>query len=157
AFPDASVAYACRMLSPNLLDALADIVGRDALVARPGEARVYECDGWTMAKQVPEVVVLPSTTEQVAAVARILHRNRIAFVPRGAGTGLSGGCLPLDAPVMICTSRLKRIVEIDLVNRRAVVEAGVVNLAVTRAVAPHGLLYAPDPSSQSACTIGGNV
>jgi len=78
-------------------------------------------------------------------------------VPRGAGTGLSGGCLPLDAPVMICTSRLKRIVEIDLVNRRAVVEAGVVNLAVTRAVAAHGLLYAPDPSSQSACTIGGNV
>jgi glycolate oxidase len=71
-------------------------------------------------------------------------------VPRGAGTGLSGGCLPLDAPVMICTSRLNRIVEIDLANRRAVVEAGVVNLAVTRAVAAHGLLYAPDPSSQSA-------
>jgi glycolate oxidase len=90
-------------------------------------------------------------------VVRVLHRYGIAFVPRGAGTGLSGGCLPLDAPVMVCTSRLNRIVEIDLVNRRAVVEAGVVNLAVTRAVAAHGLLYAPDPSSQSACTIGGNV
>jgi len=145
------------MLSSSLLDALADIVGRDALIARPGEARVYECDGWTMAKQVPDVVVLPRTSVEVAGVVRVLHRNRIAFVPRGAGTGLSGGCLPLDAPVMICTSRLKRIVEIDLVNRRAVVEAGVVNLAVTRAVAAHGLLYAPDPSSQSACTIGGNV
>jgi len=145
------------MLSPNLLDALADVVGRDALIARPGETRVYECDGWTMAKQVPDVVVLPQTTEQVAALARVLHRHHMPFVPRGAGTGLSGGCLPLEAPVMICTSRLKRIVEIDLVNRRAVVEAGVVNLAVTRAVAAHGLLYAPDPSSQSACTIGGNV
>jgi glycolate oxidase len=145
------------MLAPEIVDALADVVGRDALIAQPAERRVYECDGWTMAKQVPEVVVLPRTTEQVAAVARVLHRYRIAFVPRGAGTGLSGGCLALEAPVMICTSRLNRIVEIDLVNRRAVVEAGVVNLAVTRAVAPHGLLYAPDPSSQSACTIGGNV
>jgi len=145
------------MLSPQVLDALADIVGRDALVARPGETRVYECDGWTMAKQVPDLVVLPRTPEQAAAVVRVLHRNGLAFVPRGAGTGLSGGCLPLEAPVMICTSRLTRIVEIDLANRRAVVEAGVVNLAVTRAVAAHGLLYAPDPSSQSACTIGGNV
>lgn len=145
------------MFAPHVLDALADIVGRDALIARPGETRVYECDGWTMAKQVPDVVVLPRTVEQVAAVVRVLHRHQVAFVPRGAGTGLSGGCVPLDAPVMICTSRLNRIVEIDLVNRRAVVEAGVVNLAVTRAVAAHGLLYAPDPSSQSACTIGGNV
>ncbi len=145
------------MLAPHVLDALADVVGRDALIARPGEVRVYECDGWTMAKQVPDVVVLPRTVEQAAAVVRVLHAHRIPFVPRGAGTGLSGGCLPLDAPVMICTSRLNRIVEIDLVNRRAVVEAGVVNLAVTRAVAAHGLLYAPDPSSQPACTIGGNV
>jgi glycolate oxidase len=145
------------MLAPQVIDALADIVGRDALIARPGEARVYACDGWTMAKQAPDVVVLPRTVEQAAAVVRVLHRHGIAFVPRGAGTGLSGGCLPLDAPVMICTSRLKRIVEIDFDNRRAVVEAGVVNLAVTRAVAAHGLLYAPDPSSQSACTIGGNV
>jgi glycolate oxidase len=145
------------MLSPQVLDALADIVGRDALVARPGETRVYECDGWTMAKQIPDLVVLPRTPDQAAAVVRVLHRHGLAFVPRGAGTGLSGGCLPLEAPVMICTSRLTRIVEIDLVNRRAVVEAGVVNLAVTRAVAAHGLLYAPDPSSQSACTIGGNI
>src|SRR5262245_33175348 len=145
------------MLAPHVLSALADIVGPEGLVSRPAEARVYECDGWTMEKQVPEVVVLPSSTEQAAAVIRVLHRHELAFVPRGAGTGLSGGCLPLEAPVMIGTSRLKRIVEIDLANRRAVVEAGVVNLAVSRAVAAHGLLYAPDPSSQPACTIGGNV
>jgi glycolate oxidase len=145
------------MITAALLDALADIVGQEGLVARAGETRVYECDGWTMAKKVPDVVVLPRTSEQAAAVVRVLHRHGVAFVPRGAGTGLSGGCLPLDAPVMICTSRLDRIVEIDLANRRAVVEAGVVNLAVTRAVGAHGLLYAPDPSSQAACTIGGNV
>src|SRR6185369_14256795 len=145
------------MLTAALLDALADIVGQEGLVARAGDTRAYACDGWTMAKKVPDVVVLPRSSEQAAAVVRVLHRHQVAFVPRGAGTGLSGGCLPLDAPVMICTSRLNRIVEIDLVNRYAVVEAGVVNLAVTRAVASHGLLYAPDPSSQSACTIGGNV
>jgi len=145
------------MLAPQVLDALADVVGRDGLITRPSEARVYECDGWTMARQAPDVVVLPRTPAQAAAVVRVLHRHAVAFVPRGAGTGLSGGCLPLEAPVMICTSRLNRIVEIDLANRRAVVEAGVVNLAVSRAVAAHDLQYAPDPSSQSACTIGGNV
>jgi glycolate oxidase len=145
------------MLAPHVLAALVDIVGHEGLIERPSEARVYECDGWTMAKQVPDIVVLPRTVEQAAAVVRVLHRHGLPFVPRGAGTGLSGGCLPLEAPVMICTSRLNRIVEIDLANRRAVVEAGVVNLAVSRAVAADGLLYAPDPSSQSACTIGGNV
>ncbi|MGH7786025.1 MAG: FAD-binding oxidoreductase [Candidatus Binatia bacterium] len=145
------------MLDPDLLAALADLVGADALITRPAEARVYECDGYTLARQVPDVVVLPQRVEQVASVVRELHRRGVAFVPRGAGTGLSGGCLPLDAPVMICTSRLNRIDDLDLVNQRAVVESGVVNLAVTRAVAAHGLMYAPDPSSQSACTIGGNV
>ena len=145
------------MLAAEVLDALADVVEPDALITRPGEARVYECDGWTIGKRAPELVVLPRTTEQVASVVRVLHRHGVAFVPRGAGTGLSGGCLPLDAPVMVGTSRLNRIVEIDSVNRRATVEAGVVNLAVSRAVAADGLLYAPDPSSQSACTIGGNV
>jgi glycolate oxidase len=127
------------------------------VITSPSATRVYECDGWTLERRMPEMVVLPRSAEEVAAVVRLLHRHRVAFVPRGAGTGLSGGCLPIDAPVMICTSRLNRIVAIDLANRRAVVEAGVVNLAVSRAVAAHGLFYAPDPSSQSACTIGGNV
>jgi glycolate oxidase len=101
--------------------------------------------------------VLPRTTEEVVRIVRLLDRERLAFVPRGAGTGLSGGCLPVGAPVMIGTSRMNRIVEVDLVNRRAVVEAGVVNLWVTNAVKQHGLCYAPDPSSQMACSIGGNV
>ncbi|MDX2168428.1 MAG: FAD-linked oxidase C-terminal domain-containing protein [Deltaproteobacteria bacterium] len=145
------------MLAAEVMAGLADLVGPDGLITRAAEARVYECDGWTLEKRVPDVVVLPRTPAEVAAVLRLLHRHAVPFVPRGAGTGLSGGALPLEAPVMVCTSRLNRIVEIDLANRRCVVEAGVVNLAVTRAVAAHRLFYAPDPSSQSACTIGGNV
>ena len=148
---------ASTKLSDGVLSALRTIAGDDAVIARPTELRVYECDGYTLEKSAPEVVVLPRSTEQVAAVVALLHREGIAFVPRGAGTGLSGGCLPVNAPVMIGTSRMTRIVEIDLANRRAVVEAGVVNLSVTNAVKQHGLLYAPDPSSQMACTIGGNV
>jgi glycolate oxidase len=145
------------MLDGRVLSALRAIAGEDAVIARPTELRVYECDGYTLAKSAPEVVVLPTATEQVAQIVRLLHRERIAFVPRGAGTGLSGGCLPLAAPVMIGTSRMNRIREIDLANRRAVVEAGVVNAWVTNAVKQHGLYYAPDPSSQPACTIGGNI
>jgi glycolate oxidase len=145
------------MLASHLLDALREIVGADAVIARANELKVYECDGYTLEKSVPQVVLLPRTTAEVAALLRLLHRERVAFVPRGAGTGLSGGCLPLDAPVMIGTSRMKRIIEIDLPNRRAVVEAGVVNLSVSNAVKAHGLCYAPDPSSQMACTIGGNI
>ena len=145
------------MLEPRVLEALRAIAGADAVIARPTELRVYECDGYTLEKSAPEVVVLPGSTEEVIAIVRLLQRERIAFVPRGAGTGLSGGCLPVGAPVMIGTSRMHRILSIDAVNRRAVVEAGVVNASVTRAAMPHGLCYAPDPSSQSACTIGGNV
>jgi glycolate oxidase len=148
---------ASTKLSDGVLRALRAIAGDDAVIARPTELRVYECDGYTLEKSAPEVVVLPRSTEQVAAVVALLHREGIAFVPRGAGTGLSGGCLPVNAPVMIGTSRMTRILAIDLANRRAVVEAGVVNLSVTNAVKQHGLLYAPDPSSQMACTIGGNV
>jgi glycolate oxidase len=145
------------MLDGRIVSALRAIAGNDAVVARPTELKVYECDGYTLEKSVPEVVVLPASTEQVVQIVRLLHRESIAFVPRGAGTGLSGGCLPVDAPVMIGTSRMTRIIEIDHVNRRAVVEAGVVNLWVTNAVQQRGLVYAPDPSSQQACTIGGNV
>lgn len=140
-----------------MLNALRAIAGDEAVIARPAQLRVYECDGYTLEKSAPEVVVLPTSTAQVAQIVRLLHRENIAFVPRGAGTGLSGGCLPLGAPVMIGTSRMNRIVEVDLVNRRAVVEAGVVNAWVTNAVKQHGLCFAPDPSSQSACTIGGNI
>src|SRR5664279_3676158 len=99
------------MLDARILDALRAIAGDDGVIARPTELRVYECDGYTLAKNAPEVVVLPRTTEQVAHILRLLHRERIAFVPRGAGTGLSGGCLPVDAPVMIGTSRMNHILE----------------------------------------------
>jgi glycolate dehydrogenase FAD-linked subunit len=145
------------LLAARIVNALRAIAGDDAVIARQTELRVYECDGYTLEKSVPEVVVLPRSTAQVAQILGLLHREHIAFVPRGAGTGLSGGCLPVDAPVMIGTSRMTRIIEVDAVNRRAVVEAGVVNLSVTTAAKPHGLCYAPDPSSQPACTVGGNI
>ena len=121
------------------------------------ELAVYECDGWTIGKSVPDLLVLPRTTAQVSAVLAALARRAVPFVPRGAGTGLSGGCLPLKAPVMICTSRMNQIVACDLANRRVVVESGVVNINVTNAVKASGYFYAPDPSSQAACTIGGNI
>jgi len=145
------------MRDGGLKTALAGIVGADAVVERATELRVYECDGYTLEKSAPEIVVLPATPEEVVAVVRLLHKHGVAFVPRGAGTGLSGGCLPIEAPVMICTSRLHRILEIDFANRRVLVETGVVNAWVTKAVEGRGLMYAPDPSSQPACTIGGNV
>ncbi len=100
---------------------------------------------------------MPRSTAQVSAILRALDRCGTAFVPRGAGTGLSGGCLPLNAPVMICTSRMNRIIAVDLANRRVEVESGVVNLRVTDTVKQAGFFYAPDPSSQVACTIGGNI
>ncbi len=136
---------------------LRDLVGPDGLVVHPAALSVYECDGYTLQKATPEVVVLPRSTEEVVAVVRLLHRQRIPFVPRGAGTGLSGGCLPVGAPVMIGTSRLNRILHIDLPNRYVVAQAGVVNLWVSNAVKGQGWQYAPDPSSQQACTIGGNI
>jgi glycolate oxidase len=140
-----------------LADELRSIIGADGVVARPSELKVYECDGWTVEKNTPDVLVMPRTTEQVSAILRALERRGLAFVPRGAGTGLSGGALPIDAPVMICTSRMNRILAVDIANRRVEVQSGVVNLRVTDAVRPHGYFYAPDPSSQQACTIGGNI
>ncbi|MBU6281448.1 FAD-binding protein [bacterium] len=133
------------------------LVGDDGVVDADDVLLVYECDGYTLERAAPELVVLPRTPAETSAVVRLLAEERIAFVPRGAGTGLSGGTLPLAAPVMVCTSRLREIESIDLRNRRLVAQAGVVNSWVTRAVQGDRLLYAPDPSSQTACTIGGNV
>ncbi len=141
----------------EVIDRLHRIVGDSGMVTDPAATRVYECDGFTLARNAPAVVVLPADRDEAIAVVRLLAEAGVAFVPRGAGTGLSGGCLPLEASVMIGTSRMRAIREVDFANRRIVVEAGVVNLHVTRAGAEQGLLYAPDPSSQSACTIGGNV
>src|SRR4029453_5252706 len=133
------------------------LVGDDGVIDQPDALGVYDCDGYTLERATPDVVVLPRAPEQVPPVLRLLWDEGVAFVPRGAGTGLSGGTLPVAAPVMICTSRLNRIESIDRRNRRVVAQAGVVNQWVSTAVRADGLLYAPDPSSQPACTIGGNV
>jgi len=144
-------------LDKNIASRLRAIVGERGIVDGRASLKVYECDGYTLEKAAPQLVVLPETAEQTARVVRLLAEAGIPYVPRGAGTGVSGGCLPVEAPVMIGTSRMKRIRGIDLANCVAEVEAGVVNLEVTRAVEGEGYYYAPDPSSQSACTIGGNV
>jgi glycolate oxidase len=141
---------------PSFRRALAAIVGDEGVLASRADLSVYECDGYTLERARPELVVLPRSTDEVARVVRLAAAEDVPFVPRGAGTGLSGGCLPL-APLMIGTSRMREIRAVDLPNRRVVAEAGVVNAAVSRAVAAAGLQYVPDPSSQSACTIGGNV
>lgn len=133
------------------------IVGSDGVLTQPAEMAVYECDGLTLEKAPPRLVVCPRNTEETAAVLRELHRHDLAFVPRGAGTGLAGGSIALGAAVVVSTARMRRVLAVDLDNRRIRVEAGVANLAVTRAVAGEGFIYAPDPSSQQACTIGGNV
>jgi glycolate oxidase len=141
----------------NLVEELSAIVDADGILLHDEELMVYECDGYTLERSRPELVVLPRSTREVAAIVGLCNRHGVRFVPRGAGTGLSGGCLPIAAPVMICLSRMNRIVAIDVENRTARVEAGVVNRDVSARVAAHGLYYAPDPSSQAACTIGGNV
>ena len=127
------------------------------MITEPERLRVYECDGLTGHRAVPELVVLPGSTEEVQAVVRACHRERIPFVARGAGTGLSGGATPVAGGVVVALSRMNRILEIDLASQRVVVEPGVTNLEVTAAVASEGFFYAPDPSSQQVCTVGGNV
>ena len=129
----------------------------DGLLADAELLRPYECDGLTMARQTPWLVALPETVEQVAEVLRLCSEFGVPVVARGAGTGLSGGALPLANGVLLSLARLNRIMELDPLNRTARVQPGVRNLAISEAAAPHGLYYAPDPSSQIACSIGGNV
>ncbi|MGZ3350920.1 MAG: FAD-binding protein, partial [Xanthobacteraceae bacterium] len=141
----------------RIVAALRAIVPGEGVIAAEREMRPYESDGLTAYHQLPMVVVLPETTEQVSRVLAFCHAERVKVVPRGAGTSLSGGALPLADGVLLGMAKFKRIREIDLANRVAVVEPGVTNLAVTQAVEQDGFYYAPDPSSQIACTIGGNV
>jgi glycolate oxidase len=141
----------------RIVAALRAIVPGEGVIAAERELRPYESDGLTAYRQLPMVVVLPATTEQVADVLRYCHAEGIKVVPRGAGTSLSGGALPLADGVLLGMAKFNRIREIDFDNRVAVVEPGVTNLAVSNAVAHAGFYYAPDPSSQIACTIGGNV
>jgi len=133
------------------------IVDDRGLITSPEELHTYECDGLTNFRVMPRAVLLPISVEQVRAIVRICHRERIPFVARGSGTGLSGGALPVHNGIVISLARMNRILEIDFLNARAVVEPGVINLDVTGRVAPEEYFYAPDPSSQSVCSIGGNV
>jgi glycolate oxidase len=132
-------------------------LGAEHVIVEPEQLRVYECDGLTGHRAVPELVVLPGSTEDVQTVLRLCHRQGVPFVARGAGTGLSGGATPVAGGVVVSLARMNRILEVDLESQRVVVEPGVANLDVTRAVADAGFFYAPDPSSQQVCTIGGNV
>ena len=141
----------------EVVAALRAIVPGEGVIASERAMRPYETDGLTAYRQLPMVVVLPESTEQVARVLRYCHEHGIKVVPRGAGTSLSGGALPLGDGVLLGMGKFNRIREIDFENRVAVVEPGVTNLAVTLAVEHAGFYYAPDPSSQIACTIGGNV
>lgn len=144
-------------LDAALVAELRGIVGEDGVTTDPGRLLVYESDGLTAYRVRPRAVVRPRGTAEVSAVLRALDRAGVPFVARGAGTGLSGGVLALEGAVVVSLARMDRILAIDAPNRRARVEPGVVNVRLSRAAAPYGLTYAPDPSSQSACTIGGNV
>ena len=144
-------------ISPRVLEEFRAVVGARWLISSTEELHTYECDGLTNFRVVPLAVLLPSDTQQVQSIARICHRERIPFVARGSGTGLSGGALPVENGIVISLTRMNRILEVDLPNARVVVEPGVINLDVTGRVQPQGYFYAPDPSSQSVCSIGGNV
>lgn len=146
-----------RTIPSDLLKELSAVVGSEFVVTEPSRLLVYESDGLTAYRYPPAAVVLPDTTEEVSRVVRLLSEREIPFVPRGAGTGLSGGALALDGGVVIGMARMNRILELDPENRMARLQPGVVNAHLSDAARPHGLYYAPDPSSQTACTIGGNL
>ncbi len=142
---------------PGLAERLRDIVGAGAILTAASDLLVYECDGFTIEKNKPDVVVFPTTTEQVVAVVKTCREYGVPFLPRGSGTSLAGGCLPVGGGVVIALTRMKRILDVSTRDRYAVAEPGVVNLWLTNHLKPQGYHFAPDPSSQGACTIGGNV
>ena len=148
---------AIKPLPSTLVRRLQAIVGKRYVLSAVEELATYECDGCVLVKAPPQVVVLPNTANEVAQVVKACHEFNIPFVARGAGTGLSGGALTSLGGVLIGMNRMNKIVSIDANNRRAVVQPGLVNAKLNQSLAPYGLFYAPDPSSQSACTIGGNL
>jgi glycolate oxidase len=141
----------------RLIREMARVVGPEYVVSDPAELKVYETDGLTIFKATPDVVVLPDSAAAVAEVVRLCVRERVPFVPRGAGTGLSGGALALEGGVVIGLNRMNRVLEVDYANQRAVIEPGLVNIWLSNQVIPDGYYYAPDPASQTACSVGGNV
>ena len=144
-------------MDPRTIDSLRAIVGPQGVIADASRRTTYECDGLAFVRQLPELVLLPASTEETARSLALLHREGIPVVPRGAGTGLAGGATPVEGSVVIGTARMRKILEINAEDRYARVEAGLVNIDLSRACAEHGLFYAPDPSSQTVCTLGGNV
>lgn len=155
--PFASQAPFTQQRQRDVARALCAVLPPACVLSRLEDTRPYECDGLSAFRQPPMLVVLPENEAQVVAVLGVCHAMQVPVVPRGAGTGLSGGAMPLADGVVLSTARLNRIVRLDAQARTAVVQPGVRNLAISEAAAPHGLYYAPDPSSQIACTIGGNV
>jgi glycolate oxidase len=141
----------------NLVDRLRNFLDADAILTSSSDLLVYECDGFTLEKNKPDVVVFPISTEQVVQIVKVCNELDVPFLPRGAGTSLAGGCLPVGGGVMIALTRMKRILEVSCRDRYAVVEPGVVNKWLSDHLKPHGYHFAPDPSSQGACTIGGNA
>ena len=145
------------MLNPALLAALGNILPATSILTASEDTRPYECDGLTLFREEPNAVLLPESEAQVVAILKLCHAARLPVVARGAGTGLSGGALPDRNGIVLSLAKFMRILAIDPLSRTATVQPGVRNLAISEAAAPHGLFYAPDPSSQIACTIGGNV
>ncbi|SFU34912.1 FAD-linked oxidase C-terminal domain-containing protein [Alicyclobacillus macrosporangiidus] len=145
------------MNDAQLARALTEILGPRRVLCEPNQLHAYACDGYTAHQALPRAVVFPETTEEVAAVVKLLHDNDIPFLPRGAGTGLSGGAIPLNGEVIISLVRMNKLLSVDFDNLRAVVQPGLVNLTLTKRITGQGFYYAPDPSSQSVCTIGGNL
>lgn len=144
------------MFSSGVANKLKRIVGSDAVLDKPEDLMLYEYDG-SLARGAPEYVVFPQAAQQVSEIVKLAKREGLAIVPRGAGTGLSGGSIARQGGIILGFAKMNRIVEIDIANLRATVQPGVVNLDLSNALAPHGFYFAPDPSSQKACTIGGNV
>ncbi|HWM79042.1 MAG TPA: FAD-binding protein, partial [Methylomirabilota bacterium] len=136
---------------------LEGLLGKGAVLSEPDELLVYESDGLTLFRALADFVVFPTSVEQVSAIVKLANREGLPFVARGAGTGLSGGCLPAEGGLVISLMRMNRVLEVDYDNQIAVVEPGLVNLHLSWAVGPKGFYYAPDPSSQQACTVGGNI
>ncbi len=145
------------MLSAAILAELRDAVGADGLIIERNQLQTYECDALAVLRSLPGAVILPRTTAQLQKAVAVCARHKIPFVGRGAGTGLSGGAMPDDRGIVISFSRMTKFLATDIPNQRITVEAGVINAHVTQRVAPTGYFYAPDPSSQTVCTIGGNV
>ncbi len=141
----------------DVLDAFRSIVGKSGLVIEPEQLHTYECDGLTNFRVLPAAVLLPSSAEQVQKIVQVCHRQKVPFVARGSGTGLSGGALPVKDGIVISLARMNHILEVDFENARVMVEPGVINADVTGRVSSRNFFYAPDPSSQQACSIGGNV